>query len=119
MKKVIAFLIVVVCFSATSAMAQGGGQPDPAARMAAMKERYKTMGLNDVQTDSVIAIQNDLRALRPTRETAEDQRAVKMKEYSDAFQKRAEKAIGAELTKKVMDAMNQQRPGGGRPGGGK
>lgn len=120
MKKVIAFVAVVVCFSVTTAMAQGGGQQqDPAARLAAMKERYKGMGLNDVQTDSVIAISTDLRSLRPTRDTPEDQRQAKMKEYTDAFQKRLDKAIGAELSKKVLDAMSQQRPGGGRPGGGK
>ncbi len=101
-------------------MAQGGGgqQMTPEQRTAMMKERYKTMGLNDVQTDSVIAISTDLRALRPTRETPEDQRAAKMKEFTDAMQKRLDKAIGAELAKKVMDGMTQQRPGGGRPAGG-
>ena len=33
----------------------------PEQRIAMMKERYKGMGLNDVQTDSVIAINNDMR----------------------------------------------------------
>ncbi|MES2005661.1 MAG: hypothetical protein V4450_14175 [Bacteroidota bacterium] len=120
MKKVIAFVAVVVCFSVTTAMAQGGGgqQMTPEQRTAMMKERYKAMGLNDVQTDSVIAISNDLRALRPTRETPEDQRATKMKEFTDAMQKRLDKAIGADLAKKVIEGM-AQRPGGGRGGGGK
>jgi hypothetical protein len=120
MKKVIALFSIVLCFAAGSAMAQGGGggqQMTPEQRTAMMKERYKTMGLTDVQTDSVIAVTTDLRALRPTRDTPEDQRAAKMKEYSDALQKRLEKAIGAEATKKVLDAMAQQRPGGGGGGG--
>jgi hypothetical protein len=120
MKKVIAFAAIIFCCSMTTVMAQGGGggqQMTPEQRTAMMKERYKTLGLNDVQTDSVIAISADLRALRPTRETPEDQREAKTKEFNAAMQKRLDKAIGVELSKKVLDAMSQQRPGG-RPGGG-
>ena len=50
------------------------------------------------------------------REMTEEQRAAKMKEVNEVMQKRLEKAIGTELTKKVMEAMAQQRqrpPGGG------
>lgn len=119
MKKVIVCLAIVLGCSMTAVMAQGGGgqQMTPEQRIAMMKERYKGMGLNDVQADSVIAISNDLRSLRPNRETPEDQRAAKMKEFTDAMQKRLDKAIGVELSKKVLEAMTQ-RPGGGRPGGG-
>ena len=118
MKKVIAFVTVVLCCSMTTLMAQGGGQQmTPEQRIAMMKERYKGMGLNDVQTDSVIAVSNDMRALRGNmREMTEEQRAAKMKEVNEVMQKRLEKAIGTELTKKVMEAMAQQRqrpPGGG------
>ena len=123
MKKVIAFVAILFCISATTAMAQAGGQQmDPAARLAAQKERFKALGLNDVQVDSVIAISNDARALMQGvnfRELTDDQRAAKTKEMSDFRQKRLEKALPADLAKKVMEAMNQQRPGGGRPGGGK
>jgi hypothetical protein len=122
MKKVIAFVAVLFCLSATTAMAQGGGQQmDPAARLAAQKERFKALGLNDVQVDSVIAISNDARAVMQGvnfRDLTDDQRAAKMKEMSDFRQKRLEKALPADLAKKVVEAMNQQRPGGGRPGGG-
>ncbi len=121
MKKVIAFLAVVVCFSVTNVMAQGGGGMDPAARLAAQKERFKALGLNDVQVDSVIAISNDARALMGganMREMTDEQRQAKMKEMSDFRQKRLEKALPADLAKKVMEAMSQQRGGGGRPPGG-
>jgi len=121
MKKVIAFLAVVVCFSATTVMAQppGGGQQDPAARAAAMKERVKAIGgLTDVQVDSVVAVFSDRSYMAGmTRETPQEERMAKMKEANDARAKRLEKAIGADLTKKVMEAMSQ-RPGGGRGGGG-
>ena len=122
MKKVIAFVAVLFCLSATTAMAQDGGQQmDPAARLAAQKERFKALGLNDVQVDSVIAISNDARAVMQGvnfRDLTDDQRAAKMKEMSDFRQKRLDKALPADLAKKVAEAMNQQRPGGGRPGGG-
>jgi len=121
MKKVIALLTVVLCCSMmTTAMAQGGQQMDPAARLAMMKERYKGLGLNDVQVDSVIAIQNDMRpkmmALRDMQDA--DARMAKMKEIADERNKRIEKALPADLAKKVIEAMSQQRPGGGRPPGG-
>lgn len=122
MKKVITFVAILFCLSATTAMAQGGGQQmDPAARLAAQKERFKALGLNDVQVDSVIAISNDARAIMGTnfRDLSDDQRAAKMKEMSDFRQKRLEKALPADLAKKVIEAMSQQRPGGGRGGGGK
>jgi len=122
MKKVIAFAAVIFCCSMTTVMAQGGGQQDPAARLAAQKERYKALGLNDVQTDSVIAINDDVRktvmAGVNMREMADDVRAAKMKEMTDARNKRLEKALPADLAKKVIDAMAQQgQRGGGRPGG--
>ena len=121
MKKVIAFVAVVVCFSVTTAMAQGGGQgQDPAARLAAQKERYKALGLNDVQVDSVVAITTDFRPRQMAlREVPEADRAAKMKEIADERNKRIEKALPADLAKKVIDALSQQRRPGGGGGGGK
>ena len=121
MKKVIALVAVVLCCSMSTVMAQppgGGGQQDPAARMAAMKERYKSMGLNDVQADSVIAIQNDMRPKQMAlRDLTPEERTEKMKPIAEERNKRLEKALGADLAKKVIEAMSQQRPGGGRGGG--
>jgi len=117
MKKVIALVTLVICCSMTTVMAQGGGQQmTPEQRTAAMKERFKALGLNDVQVDSVIAIENDMRTLRGTnfRDLTPDERTAKQKEVSDARNKRLEKALPADLAKKVEDAMAQQR----RPGGG-
>lgn len=119
MKKVIAFVAVVVCFSVTTAMAQGGGQQDPAARLAAMKERLAPAGLTPVQTDSVVAIYSDRSMMAGmTRDTPQEERQAKMKEVADYREKRMAKAgLSADAIKKVVEIMSQ-RPGGGRPGGG-
>lgn len=124
MKKVIAFLAVVVCFSATTVMAQppGGGQMTPEQRIAMMKERLAPAGLTPVQADSVIAIWNDRAIMTAVYGTADMQsisredRQAKAPAIAEARQKRLEKAIGADATKKVMEIMSQ-RPGGG--GGGR
>ena len=127
MKKVFAMMLLLVACSFTTIMAQppggggGGQQMTPEQRLAAQKERYKNLGLNDVQVDSVIAISNDMRpkmmALRDV--TDADARAAKMKEITEERNKRLEKALPADLAKKVIDAMSQQRGGGGgRPPGG-
>ena len=120
MKKVIALVVVVLCCSMTTIMAQGGGQQmDPAARAAMMKERFKGWGCNDVQVDSLIAISNDMRPKQMAlRDLDADARAAKMKEITEERNKRIEKALPADLAKKVIEAMSQQRPGGGRPPGG-
>jgi hypothetical protein len=100
MKRVLGILTVLICLSSISASAQGGGggqQLDPAARAAMMKERYKALGCNDVQVD-----------------LDQDARAEKMKEINDERNKRLEKALPADIAKKVIESMSQQRPGGGR-----
>jgi hypothetical protein len=90
----------------------------PEQRAAMMKERYKGMGCNDVQADSLIAINNDMRPqMMALRDMDEATRAVKMKELTDARNKRIEKALPADLAKKVIEQMSQQRPPGG--GGGR
>ena len=116
MKSVLGILTVLICLSSISASAQGGGgQQDPAARAAMMKERYKALGCNDVQVDSVMAITNDFRPkMMALRDLDQDARAEKMKEINDERNKRLEKALPADIAKKVIEAMSQQRPGGGR-----
>ena len=51
------------------------------------------------------------------REASEADRPAKMKEMTDERNKRLEKALPADLAKKVIEAMSQQRGGGGRPQG--
>ena len=122
MKKVIAFVIVVVCFSATTAMAQGGGQGQmtPEQRAAQMKERLAPAGLTSVQTDSVIAIYSDRSLMAGiTRDTPQEERQAKMKEVSEYREKRMVKAgLSADAAKKVAELMSQRPGGGGRPAGG-
>ncbi len=120
MKKAIALVVFVVACSFTTLMAQGGGQQDPAARLAAMKERLKPAGLTDAQTDSVIAIYSDRTAMTAagiTRDTPPEERTAKMKVINDAREARMAKAgLSADAIKKVSEIMAQGR-GGGRPGG--
>jgi uncharacterized protein YpuA (DUF1002 family) len=121
MKKVIALMTIAVCFAATSAMAQGGGQT-PEQRAAMMKERVKNLNLNltDVQTDSVVAIYSDRSMMQGInfREMSQEDMQAKMKEVSDARAKRLAKAgLSEEQIKKIAEGLGR-RPGGGRPGGG-
>lgn len=116
MKKVIALAAIVLC-TATSLMAQGGGQRQtPEERMAAMKERLKPLNLTAVQTDSAVAIMMDRPQMGNFQEMTQEQRQEAMKTFTENRTKRLEKALGADLAKKVLEAMPQR--GGGRPGGG-
>jgi hypothetical protein len=115
MKKTLA-LMALILFCSLTTMAQdnnggGGAQRDPAARMAMMKERFKAMGCNDVQIDSVMAISNDMRPkMMGLRDMDDETRKTKMKEIADERNKRLEKALPADLAKKVIEAMSMQRP---------
>jgi len=124
MKKLVALLSFVLACSFNSLLAQppaGGQQMDPAARLAAQKERYKSLGLNDVQVDSVIAIQSDIRTkyMANFRDMAPEDRMAAMKVASAERNKRLEAALPADLAKKVEDAISQQQQrmmgGGGAP----
>lgn len=123
MKKVIALFTIAMCFAAGTVMAQGGGggQQTPEQRAARMKERLKDVGLSAVQMDSVIAISNEFQPkqmeLFRNQDLSQEDRMAKMKDITDARNKRFEKALPAELSKKVIEVLSQ-RPGGGRPGGG-
>ena len=94
---------------------------DPAARLAAQKERFKSLGLNDVQVDSVIAIQGDIRTkyMANFRDMAPEDRMAAMKVAAAERNKRLEAALPADLAKKVEDAISQQQQrmmgGGGAP----
>lgn len=120
MKKMLGLMILALGLSITSVHAQGGGgggqQMDPAQRLAMMKERFKTLGCNDVQTDSVIAITNDFRPkMMALRDLEPEARQEKMKEINDERNKRIEKALPADLAKKVIESLSMQRGGGRGP----
>ncbi len=120
MKKVFALLTIVLCCSMTSLMAQGGGQRQtPEERMAALKEQLKPLNLSAVQQDSAVAILMDRSAMGNMRDMTPEQRQDAMKTYTEARNKRLEKALGVDLAKKVVESIPQRgpRPGGG--GGGK
>jgi len=98
----------------------GGQQMSPEQRNAMMKERFKGMGCDDVQADSLIAITNDMRPKQMAlRDLDPEARQAKMKEIADERNKRIEKALPAELAKKVIELMSQmgRGPGGGGRGG--
>ncbi|MBH2005508.1 MAG: hypothetical protein I8H66_12540 [Sphingobacteriia bacterium] len=121
MKKVIICLAFVLGCSMSSLMAQppgGGQQMSPEQRAAMMKERLKPLALTDVQADSVVAVFSDRSLMGNMRDMTPEERQAKMKEAGEARQKRLEKTLGADLTKKVMELMSQ-RPGGGPRGGGR
>lgn len=120
MKKMLGLMILALGLSITSVHAQGGGgggqQMDPAQRLAMMKERFKTLGCNEVQTDSVIAITNDFRPkMMALRDLEPEARQEKMKEINDERNKRIEKALPADLAKKVIESLSMQRGGGRGP----
>ena len=128
MKKLIAFVAVVVCFSATTAMAQGGpgGQQTPEQRAAQTKERLAPIGLSAVQQDSVLAVWNDRAIMTAVYGTADfqtisrEERMAKAPALAEARQKRLEKAgLTADQAKKVIETLSMRPGGGGRPGGGK
>jgi hypothetical protein len=120
MKKMFGLVILTLglCISSAHAQTVGGGgqQMDPAQRLAMMKERFKTLGCNDVQTDSVMAISNDFRPkMMALRDLEPEARQEKMKEINDERNKRIEKALPADLAKKVIEALSMQRGGGRGP----
>lgn len=121
MKKVLGLLSIAICFTVSSAIAQGGGgqQMTPEQRAERMKERLKDIGLTAPQMDSVIAISNEFqpkqRDIFMDQAMSQDDKMAKIKTLTDERNKRFEKALGnAELAKKVADALApRQRPGGG------
>ncbi len=121
MKKVFVLMAIVLGCSATAVMAQGGGfqQMTPEQRIAQMKDLLKPLNLTAVQQDSVVAIMMD-RSMMPQnmRDMSQEERQAAMKTMTEIRTKRLEKNLGADLAKKVLEAMPMRGPGGGRPGGG-
>ena len=87
MKKWMLLATLFLASAGTSLYAQppGGGQMSPEQRNAMMKERFKAMGCDDVQADSLIAISNDMRPKQMAlRDLEPEARQAKMKEIKAA-----------------------------------
>ncbi|HEV9038276.1 MAG TPA: hypothetical protein VGQ51_16690 [Puia sp.] len=111
----------------SSTFAQGGGmRGDTAAmrqRMEAQLAKMKTdLNLTQTQCDSVKAIQMDQRAamrqifMDPANQgLSREDRMAKMQPINEAMIARLNAALGADLSKKVQDWMQANRPqrGGG------
>lgn len=127
MKKLLAILTIAFCCTLTTAMAQGGGQMDPAQMLEMMKQRIKPQliektKLTDAQADKVLEVQVwAQQQMRGLRDLSEEDRAKKMKETNDEREKKL-KAIPLtdDQVKAVNDfyeEMRKNRGGGGRGGG--
>jgi hypothetical protein len=121
MKKIIAFLaIVLAVITNVNAQPPQGGM-DPAQMKEMMKTRYKeSMSfLTPVQLDSVVNIVIDSRSgMRGMRDMSDEDRQAAMKKSAEARDKRLDAALPKDVAQKVKDLLAQQRPGGGRPQGG-
>lgn len=132
-KKVIACAtFVIALFTASSAMAQGGGMRGDTAAMRQMMEarlaKMKTdLNLTQTQADSMKAITTEFGAKRrdmmmdPANQgMSREDRMAKMKPMMDQQNARIQAVLGADLFKKYQDwqeANRPQRPGGGGGGG--
>ena len=128
MKKFLMLTLLVAAIGTTTVQAQGGGgNGDPAAMMARMKERLKPqliekVKLTDAQAEKVVEINFEMsRQRRELRDLPEADRAKKLEELNaDRDKKLAAIPLTAEQVKSVNDFfeemrrnMQQQRNGGG------
>jgi low affinity Fe/Cu permease len=131
MKKLFAAAAFLLLCGFTSVMAQGGGDRDPAAMKARMKERVKpqlieSTKVTDAEADKVIDIYFDAQQeQRKLRDLSEDERTKKGKEITDARDKKLKeiplsdekvKAVVSfydEMRKKMMEGRGNRPAGGG------
>ncbi|HTR29267.1 MAG TPA: hypothetical protein VMH27_08350 [Puia sp.] len=122
--------LVIALFTASSAIAQGGGgmRGDTAAMRQAMEARLAKMktdlNLTQVQADSMKAISMEFMAKRRAIFTdpanqglSREDRMAKIQPLTDAMNARIQAVLGADLYKKYQDWQQANRPQ--RPGGGK
>ena len=120
MKKVLVLIPMFLFIGIASVIAQppaGGGQ----FRERQKQQMKDSLGLTDVQIDSVLAVQAEfMPKMMAMRDLAEGDRPAKMKEVNDEMTKRLAVALkDPALAQKIADfnARNRQRRGN-RPGGG-
>jgi hypothetical protein len=129
MKKLMTVMVFALLGTAINTYAQpGGGRGfDPAAMKERLEKEKKQLKdelkLNDVQADSVQAINAEFRgSMRGMRDMTQEERQNKMKEINDLKLKRWSAALKdealakkvADFYKKQMEQMMQNRPGGGK-----
>jgi hypothetical protein len=119
MKKLLVLIAIILVASFNTIMAQppGGGQRQtPEERKAMLIERLKPLNLTAVQQDSAVVILSERPAMGNFQDMTPEQRQDAMKTFTEARNKRLEKALGADLAKKVIETIPAR--GGGRQGGG-
>jgi len=128
MKKMLAGLtVLILSVCAISASAQGGG--GGGQMQERMRQMYKdSLQLTDVQIDSVMAVQQDLRpqmrAIFQDQSMSQDDKMAKMKTLNDQADVRYAKFLSADQIAKLhamqerMRARMRNRQGGGGGGGG-
>lgn len=116
MKKIFLLTLLLIAFGFTAVQAQGGGNGDPAAMMARMKERLKPqlvekVKLTDAQADKVVEINfESQRQRRALRDLSEADRTKKMEELAaDRDKKLAAIPLTAEQVKSVNDFFEELR----------
>jgi hypothetical protein len=123
MKKFIVglFAVALVAFGLSASAQNGGGGGD---RMAQYRQMLKdSVQLTDVQCDSVMAVQQDLRpqmrAIYQDQSMSQDDKQAKLKALNDAAAARYSKFLSADQVTKLqafqerMRARMRQRQAGG------
>ena len=126
MKKILMLTLLVAALGTTTVQAQGGGgNADPAAMMARMKERLKPqliekVKLTDAQADKVVEINFETqRQRRELRELGEDDRKKKSAELdAERNKKLAAIPLTEEQVKGVNDFFEEMRRNMPQRGGG-
>ena len=116
MKKIWVMALLLVAFGTSNVQAQGGGNGDPAAMMARMKERLKPqliekVKLTDAQADKVVEINfESQRERRGLRDLSAEDREKKMAELNaNRDKKYAAIPLTPEQVKGVNDLFEEMR----------
>jgi Spy/CpxP family protein refolding chaperone len=130
MRKLFFLLVLFTIVHATQAVAQGGGDRDPAAMMQRMKERIKPgliekTKITDAQADKVIEInfsnQRKRREIRMDQSLSDEERTKKNNEINEAQNKEYKaipltddqvKEVNAFFEEYRKQQMEQRRNGG-------
>lgn len=131
MKKLILLMVLFTTLYATQAVAQNGGDRDPAAMMQRMKERIKPgliekTKITDAQADKVIEInfsnQRKRREVRMDQTLSDEEKTKKNSEIDEAENKEFKaipltddqvKGVNAFFEEYRKQQMGQRRNGGG------
>ena len=124
MKKLLVLVPIFLLLGTISAMAQQGGGGQGNFREMQKQRLKDSLGLTDVQIDTVMNIQQEFQPrMRELRELSDADRQAKMKVINDDKHKRLAAALKDEALATKIDEFNarlmQGMRGGGRPRGNK